>query len=155
MTKAINTMFMILKVRGLVPLHIDLLQKQASLSFTMSDFLSLNMIYELFKYWGMSLSLGAHVLFLPMTPTILRVVTKVVGIHSRATKWGIINRNAGSTWSKSVWCLTSQIMKWSYLENFVYLTQTSEGSLLHRHLSVPVKLKGVPMSMHASRKSLW
>ena len=52
-------------------------------------------------------------------------------------------------------CLIVLIVKCTYLENFVYLTHTSDGSLLHRHLSVPVKLKGEPISMHASRKSLW
>ena len=52
-------------------------------------------------------------------------------------------------------CLIVFIVKSTYLENFVYLTHTSDGSLLHRHLSVPVKLKGEPISMHASRKSLW
>ena len=41
--KAINKMFMTLKVKGAMPLHMLDLQKQASLSLTMSDFLSLNM----------------------------------------------------------------------------------------------------------------
>ena len=40
-------------------------------------------------------------------------------------------------------------------KKFVYLTQTSEASLLHLHLSVPVALKASPISIHASRSSLW
>ena len=65
-------------------------QKQASLSLTMSDFVSLiivqitNNVNQFFKFT------------LPVTPTVLRVLTKVVVIHSRATERGIINWNATS-----------------------------------------------------------
>ena len=68
--KAINTMFMTLKLRGVMPLHMLDLQKQASLSLTMSDFLSLNMMSIL--------QLEPQALSLPVTPTILGVISKVV-----------------------------------------------------------------------------
>ena len=67
---AINTMFMTLISRGAMPLHMLDLQKQASLSLTMSDFLSLNMMSIL--QWG------PQAISVPVTTTILRVVSKVV-----------------------------------------------------------------------------
>ena len=68
--KAINTMFLTLRLRGVVPLHMLDLQKQASLSLTMSDFRSLNMMSIL--------QLELQALSLPVTPTILGVISKVV-----------------------------------------------------------------------------
>ena len=69
-------MFMTLKVIGAMPLHMLDLQKQASLSLTMSDFLSLNMSLRL----RMSLSHKRimYIFRIPMTPTILRVITEIV-----------------------------------------------------------------------------
>ena len=145
--KAINTMFMTLRLRGGMPLHMLDLQKQASLSLTMSDFRSLNIMSIL--------KLEPQALSLPVTPTILGVISKVVWIHSGATKRGIINWNAVSTYIVISCQAVTQMFDYTYFENFVYLTQTSDASLLHRHLSVPVKFKGAPISLHMSRNSLW